>query len=704
MPLNVGGAAKTTTLYVSPANGDGKNGCNLTGSTALSLSVSSSDAGVATVSPSSVTFTSCGDVKTLTVTPVSQGSADITVAQTANNTGGTFNLAPAKFTANVAAPANTAPGVAVAGVTAGASYEKGSVPSATCQVSDAEDGNGSFAATISVLTGPYAVDGIGSQTASCSYTDGGGLTASASKVYSIVDLTAPAITYTLDPATPDGDNGWYRGDVKVTWSVVDADSPNSLAKSGCDELTIVADQAATEYTCSATSAGGASGPVSVTVKRDGTGPLVSYDSATGTLGDNGWYTSDVTATFVGEDALSGPVTATQTASSSGEGADVVVSSPAFTDNAGNTAAAGAASHSFKIDKSAPNPPTVSVDTAPNAAGWNKSDVVVTFTADGDNGPSGVASCSSPVTVSAEGDHTVSGSCTDNAGNVSATVDAVVRLDKTKPTVAVTDVQGVVGDNGWYTSDVDVTFTATDLLSGVAGPESKTVTSSGEGTAVVVSSPAFADVAGNEASAGDPTQSLKIDQTAPEVSLHGGPSDGGSYYFGSVPAAPSCDASDTTSGLAGSCQVSGYATTVGTHVVTASAKDSAGNMKTVAHRYTVLAWTTKGFFSPVDMGGTINTVKGGSTVPLKFELFAGPTELTDTAAIASFKTTKVSCTTGSGLEDAIEVTTTGGTSLRYDVTAGQYIQNWKTPTGAGTCYSATMTALDGSSITALFKLK
>ena len=35
---------------------------------------------------------------------------------------------------------------------------------------------------------------------------------------------------------------------------------------------------------------------------------------------------------------------------------------------------------------------------------------------------------------------------------------------------------------------------------------------------------------------------------------------------------------------------------------------------------------------------------------------------------------------------------------------RFIQNLKTPTGAGTCYSAVMTATDGSAITAYFKLK
>ena len=84
--------------------------------------------------------------------------------------------------------------------------------------------------------------------------------------------------------------------------------------------------------------------------------------------------------------------------------------------------------------------------------------------------------------------------------------------------------------------------------------------------------------------------------------------------------------------------------------------------------------------------------------------AGPTELTSTSAVTGFKTQKISCTSATGVEDAIELLTNGGTSLRFDTTAGQFIQNWKTPTGAGSCYAATMTSNDGSTITALFKIK
>jgi hypothetical protein len=138
-------------------------------------------------------------------------------------------------------------------------------------------------------------------------------------------------------------------------------------------------------------------------------------------------------------------------------------------------------------------------------------------------------------------------------------------------------------------------------------------------------------------------------------------------------------------------------------VTATATDNAGNTAIASHTYTVLPWTAKGFYSPVDMGGIWNTVKGGSTVPLKFELLASA-ELTSTAAIKSFTQKTVACPNSTAMVDEIELVTTGGTSLRYDTTGGQFIQNWQTPKKPGACYTVTMTAQDGSTISANFSLK
>lgn len=99
-----------------------------------------------------------------------------------------------------------------------------------------------------------------------------------------------------------------------------------------------------------------------------------------------------------------------------------------------------------------------------------------------------------------------------------------------------------------------------------------------------------------------------------------------------------------------------------------------------------------------MAGVFNTVKNGSTVPVKFAGCAGDTKVTDTSKVA-FSAAKVTCATG-----AVEVAATGATSLRYDSTAGQFVYNWATPQTAGACYALTMTTADGTATKALFKLK
>jgi hypothetical protein len=101
------------------------------------------------------------------------------------------------------------------------------------------------------------------------------------------------------------------------------------------------------------------------------------------------------------------------------------------------------------------------------------------------------------------------------------------------------------------------------------------------------------------------------------------------------------------------------------------------------------------------------VKGGSTVPLKFQIFAGSVERTDVSAVAYIKTALISCDSTAATDAIEELATTGGTALRYDGTSGQFIDNWKTPSGnsqVGKCYQVTMTAMDGSRIDAFFKLK
>jgi hypothetical protein len=123
--------------------------------------------------------------------------------------------------------------------------------------------------------------------------------------------------------------------------------------------------------------------------------------------------------------------------------------------------------------------------------------------------------------------------------------------------------------------------------------------------------------------------------------------------------------------------------------------------------TVTPIATKGFYQPVSMTPpssplVLNTVKAGSTVPLKFNLYLGSTTITDTSYVSAFTSSTVRCDSDAVM-DPVDFTTSGNTGLRWDSTAGQFINNWKTPSKAGSCIDVTMTAIDGTSIQAHFKL-
>jgi len=108
------------------------------------------------------------------------------------------------------------------------------------------------------------------------------------------------------------------------------------------------------------------------------------------------------------------------------------------DRAGNSAAAAVST--IKIDKTAPI--TVGSRTAPNAAGWNNSNVTITLTAT--DTLSGIArteykidsgawtTYAAPVVVSTEGDHTFQYRSVDRADNVETAQSLSMRIDKTWP--------------------------------------------------------------------------------------------------------------------------------------------------------------------------------------------------------------------------------------------------------------------------------
>ena len=612
-------------------------------------------------------------------------------------------------------------------VTNGAVYEIGSVPAATCVITDAEDGDAAIASP--VLTGALT-NGLGAQTATCDYTDKGGLAATtATATFAIADTGDPTITHTLDAAVPDGANGWYTTDVSVDFScdtvsgisidTIDPTIGHTLAEAlgangwhlanvavgfscaddggsgiaSCTGDTTLTDGANQSVTGTATDRAGRTKSNTVTgINVDTIDPTIGHTiDADVPDGNAGWYRTDVDVDFsCADEGGSGIATCTGDTTLT-DGANQSVTGTA-TDWAGRTKTDTVAGISIDtID------PTIghTLAAAIGANGWYISVVSVDFSCA--DGGSGLESCEGDTTLGDGSNQSASGTAADVAGNTGADSVSGIKVDTIAPSISATLAKASPdGENGWYKTGVTVEFTCADSTSGIDTCLGGATLGEGSGQTVTGTAK---DLAGNTASA--TSSAVKIDLTAPTIPVFvGGPS--GSYYYGGTPGAPTCTSSDALSGL-GSCTVTGGGSSVGAHSYTATATDLAGNTSTATLTYEVLAWTAAGFYSPVNMGGVWNTVKGGSTVPLKFEIFAG-TELTDVSAIKSFTTAQVSCPGSSVVTDAIEITTTGGTMLRYDSTGGQFIQNWATPKKPGACIKVTMTAQDNSTIIANFILK
>ncbi len=115
--------------------------------------------------------------------------------------------------------------------------------------------------------------------------------------------------------------------------------------------------------------------------------------------------------------------------------------------------------------------------------------------------------------------------------------------------------------------------------------------------------------------------------------------------------------------------------------------------------TIRTWDFVGFDQPVDGGATVNSVKAGRAVPLKWRLLdeTGAPVLDLSSVESTFRRT--SC--DGSVVDAVEETVTVGSGLQ-NKGDGRYQLNWKTPSNKG-CGTIQLDVGDGVLHTAKFRL-
>ena len=300
--------------------------------------------------------------------------------------------------------------------------------------------------------------------------------------------TTDSLTGTL------GSNSWYTSSVTVTLLASDAGA--GVASTQCS-----LDRGATWFTYAGPFTVSAQGTTALefySVDKVGNQETIEWDtfnidsvspqtvdSLTGTLGNNGWYKSNVRISLSSSDATSGVA---KTTYSLDQGQTWKLYTIPFvvraqgtttveyysTDYAGNKESIEW--QNVGIDNVKPQT-TLQVTGAELNNGWWTSATVVSFSAtDASSGVSGIfyslnkgktwIQYTGPLYIDAQGKTPVKFYSVDNAGNQEKAQSYSLQIDMLAP--HTTDsLAGTLGSNGWYTSSVTISLSATDANSSVA---------------------------------------------------------------------------------------------------------------------------------------------------------------------------------------------------------------------------------------------
>ena len=301
------------------------------------------------------------------------------------------------------------------------------------------------------------------------------------------------------PATSQDYNGtWHNSDFTITLSAIDNgsgvsetyykinDGPTKTVSTDGQPIIDTEDANNTLQYWSVDNAGNEETPNMLTdIKLDKTAPTSQINLAA-TSGNGGWFTSDVTVSLSSTDSVSGVDkieysfnnvswnTYSTPLKITAEGNFSIYYRA--TDKAGNVEATK--TETGKLDKTAPVS-AIDIDGTTGNDEWFTSQVTESFSAT--DGVSEVDKTeysldnvnwnvySAPFTIADGGDFTIYYRSIDKAGNVEATKTETGKLDKTAPTSLI-DLTAATENNGWFTSDVMVSLSATDSASGLEKTE------------------------------------------------------------------------------------------------------------------------------------------------------------------------------------------------------------------------------------------
>lgn len=171
------------------------------------------------------------------------------------------------------------------------------------------------------------------------------------------------------------------------------------------------------------------------------------------------------------------------------------------------------------------------------------------------------------------------------------------------------------------------------------------------------------------------------------------------FFGATPASSFSVNDDTSITATAPAQAAGTV-----DVVVEDSSHNCHSDVTAADQYTYVqsgpVYNFTGFFQPVDNPPTVNTMKAGRAVPVKFSL--GGNQGLDIFNSGSPASQQVNCQSGAPTSPVEETTGAGQSSLTYDAATDTYTYVWKTDSAwKDTCRTFTLGLNDNSTHTANF---